>query len=84
MKEKILERLIEIVKEELDLGSDSDISGETSLFDIGVDSIALMSIIVYTEEEFNYEAEETALIGNQFKCLMDIADYISSKVCEYV
>jgi acyl carrier protein len=78
MKQLVLDKIISIVRDELELKG-SDIDENSTLFELGIDSILLMSIIVYTEEEFQYEAEEDALIGDSFKRVGDIVDYIVRK-----
>jgi len=72
--------LINILKNELQLPVPEDADGQTWLVDIGVDSMAMMSLWVYAEEKFFYETDEDALVGDQFKSIGDIAEYILKKL----
>lgn len=49
---------------------------DTQLLAIGIDSIALMSLLVYIEEEFDFESGEDALLGDKFHTIGDVATYI--------
>lgn len=79
---KISEGLINFINEELELGNDMEIKEDTEFVEIGVDSIAIMTILVYLEETYDIEVSEEVLIEDKFKCIGDVAKYISSRLEE--
>jgi len=79
-KQEIIKQLKDIINNELELGIGADMNETTGLLEIGIDSIALMSLFVYTEERFNFVVGEDALLGKNLHSLGDIAEYISSRV----
>ena len=73
----ILEKVIEILAEELDLDTE-EIKAESSLQeDLGADSLDVVEIVMALEDEFDIEIpdEETGSI----KRVQDIVNYIESK-----
>jgi acyl carrier protein len=78
--EEIIKGLRDFLNTELNIGNDIEIKGETELIEIGVDSIALMTLLVFIEEEYGLEVSEDILIEDNFKCVSDIAAYIHSRI----
>ena len=78
--EIIMNKLNTIIKNELELGMHEALEKDTQLLAIGIDSIALMSLLVYIEEEFDFESGEDALLGDKFHTIGDVATYILSKI----
>lgn len=78
--ETIVEQVAVILAEKMDLGLGMTVTGETTLLELGLDSIALMTLWVYVEEHFNFVAEEDVLFTTVFENIGDIARYISTKV----
>ena len=68
--ETIMNKLNTIIKNELELGMHEALEKDTQLLAIGIDSIALMSLLVYIE----------ALLGDKFHTIGDVATYILSKI----
>ena len=62
---KISEGLINFINTELELGNDMEINENTQFVEIGVDSIAIMTIIVYLEETYGIEVSEEVLIEDK-------------------
>ena len=78
--QEIDKELLNIIKEELKIEIQDGLSNQAKLLEMGIDSISMMALWVYAEERFSYETDEDALVGEQFKYLNDIAEYIYSKI----
>jgi len=73
----IFDKLKEIIKDELGFETD-DLTLESTLVDMGADSLDAVELIMAIEEEYDIEiAEEDA---QQFTSLGNIVSYIESKV----
>ena len=79
-KEEIMDTLIKILKDDIELEIPACVMDETTLDELGLDSISMMSLWVYAEEHFSYETDEDALVGDQFITIGDIAEYIEKKI----
>ena len=70
----MLDRIIEIINEQLNI-DDAVITEETSLKDdLGVDSLDLLELVMAFEEEYNIELNPEELEGIQ--TVGDVMDYI--------
>ena len=78
--QEVFDQLVGIIQEDLQISIQSDIKEDTSLKELGIDSIAMMALWVYAEEKFQYETDEDALVGDQFNSIGDIANYIHQKI----
>lgn len=77
----ITKKLIHIIKKDVEIRIEENIESETVLLEVGVDSIAMMTIWVYAEEQFGFTAGEEALMGDdKFITVRDIACYIQSQL----
>ena len=71
----VLEKVVKIIKEELDL--DQDITLDTNLRnDLGADSMDAVQIVMAFEEEFEISIPDEELV--KFVTVKDIVDYINS------
>ena len=80
--EKIVEDMAGIMVEKLDIGKDMTITSESNIIELGMDSVALMTLWVYMEEHFGFTADEDVLFNTVFETIGDIAKYVLSKVEE--
>lgn len=72
----MIEKLIELTKENLGF-EDKDITAETSFKeDLGVDSLDLFELVMAFEEEFGLEIPSEDLEG--LLTIQDVADYLSA------
>ena len=70
----MLDRIIEIINEQLNI-DDAVITEETSFMDdLGVDSLDLLELVMAFEEEYNIELNPEELEGIQ--TVGDVMDYI--------
>ena len=78
--ESITKSIVSIISDELQIGEGIEIKKDSKLIEIGVDSIALMMLLVFIEEQYNFETDEDVLIGEGFDSIGDIAEYVYSKI----
>lgn len=71
-----LERLKSIIADQLGV-DENTIAEDTSLEDLGTDSLALVELVMSVEEEFNIEIADEDL--ETFKTVGDVLDYIAAK-----
>ena len=57
-----------------------DVTLETSLGEVGVDSITFVTLVVALEGEFNFEFEDEMLLISAFPTIQSIIDYVELKV----
>ncbi len=70
------EKLKEIIVDQLGVDADS-ITADTSLEDLGADSLDLVELVMTLEDEFNIQIEDDAM--DSLKTVGDVLDYIASK-----
>lgn len=76
IKKNMIEKIIELTKENLDMG-DKDITAETSFKeDLGVDSLDLFELVMAFEDEFGLEIPSEDL--NDLLTIQDVADYLAA------
>jgi acyl carrier protein len=83
MLEDIVRQLKHIIADELDVNLDVEGVDETApLFEggIGLDSVAVMDLILLIEGHFGFEFSESELDVEIFENLGTLADFISTKV----
>lgn len=72
--------VLEIIRDQLDITIDSASTQELLFSSIGIDSIAMMTLLVFVEEKFEFVVDEDALISNRFVKISDLVDYIYEKI----
>lgn len=80
-KDRLEHRIKERVVDALDLDIEpSDISGDEVLFggELGLDSIAMLEVLVALEEEFEIEIEEENFRVEEFSSIRQLAEYVGS------
>lgn len=65
---------------DINLGNGIEITRDTKLIEIGVDSIALMTLLVFVEEEYDFTPDEDILLDANFQTVGEIVDYVSLKI----
>ncbi len=71
-----LEKLTTIIADQLGI-DETTISEDTTLEDLGADSLALVELVMSVEEEFEIQIEDEDM--EKFKTVGDVLDYIESK-----
>jgi acyl carrier protein len=72
----VREKILEIIKQELDFHQ--IIHDESKLEEIGVDSIAFISIIIAIEEEFSIRFDDKQIIYNKYQTIGDLVVAVQS------
>lgn len=83
MKAEILGQLKKLIGTELDVNiKEEDISAEVSLYEdgLGLDSIAIVDLIVLMEKNFSFKFEDSELNADLFKNLNSLVEYIELKL----
>ena len=80
MEKRVIEdTIICLIKEQLEIGTSQKVELTSKLSSIGVDSIAMMSLLVFIEERFNFTVDEDVLISNRFITVNEIVNYVDEK-----
>ena len=80
MEKRVIEdTIICLIKVQLEIGTSQKVELTSKLSSIGVDSIAMMSLLVFIEERFNFTVDEDVLISNRFITVNEIVNYVDEK-----
>lgn len=75
-RKDIIDKIVMYCKDELDI--DTEITEKELLSEVGIDSIGLMMLIVYLEEEFHIDNMEDLLFKDEKEITFsDLLDYIT-------
>ena len=78
---KMLEKISEIIKEQLNLDGGTEITAETSFKDdLGADSLDLFELVMALEEEFGLEIPSEELEG--IETVGDVIEFMKEKGAE--
>ena len=83
MSESIMNQLKEIIVNKLDINVDyEDIDENASLYEdgLGLDSIAIVDLIVSIEKKFSITIDDDELNADMFKSLNTLVDFIRTKI----
>jgi len=72
-------RLMEILKEQVEDIDESEVTMDSKLTDIGINSLSFIKIAVAIEKEFNMQFEVENLSVENFETLKNILEYIEKK-----
>lgn len=75
--EDIEETILQMVKNKLE--TDEKISAESNLYDIGLDSLLYVELLVEIEDRYGIEFEEDKISYKALSSVRDIGDYIKQK-----
>ncbi len=71
----MFEKVKEIIMEQLSINDPDAIAPETTLEDLGADSLDMVEVIMALEDEFDIQIKDEDL--ESLKCVSDLVDYIS-------
>jgi acyl carrier protein len=71
-------KLLQIIQDEI-LGSPEPLTPDSDLFEAGLDSMAIMQLLLHIEEHFQINLEPADLSRENFRTATKIADLITSK-----
>lgn len=78
--DNIVENIANLITNELNTGNGLNITRDTRLIEAGVDSVALMMLFVLLEEQYGFETDEDALVGEDLTTVGNLADYVYKRV----
>ena len=79
-KSEIFQKIQDIIFNELNFNQCIEISNESKLIELNLDSFQLMQLFVFLEESFNFEFGDESIIANdKFNCVGDISNFIYEK-----
>lgn len=79
MRNEITVKVCEILKEVLKY-KDDNITEDSELIDMGIDSLRYMNIVVKLEDAYNVEFDDDFLMSDSFDRVRDIVTYLLEKV----
>ena len=71
----MFEKVKEIIMEQLSISDPDMITMETTLEDLGADSLDMVEVIMALEDEFDIQIRDEDL--ESLKCVSDLVEYIS-------
>ena len=77
----VQKRILEFIRSEILLGGDHSSLGEDApLLDGAMDSLGLMQLVAFLEEEFDMELEDDQITSDNFRTVNDVARLVSSRL----
>jgi acyl carrier protein len=77
----VQKRILEFIRSEILLGDEHTSLGEdTPLLDGAMDSLGLMQLVAFLEEEFDMELADDQITSENFRTVNDVTRLISSSV----
>jgi acyl carrier protein len=76
----VSDRIRTFIREEVVLDADAQIDDDSPLLDGILDSLALMQLVAYLEEEFDTEIDDTEVTAENFRTIADIERLISGRL----
>lgn len=76
MRENVEKYLIKDLKKYMQLNS--NFTSSQNLFDLGLDSLSLISLIIDIEDTYKFEFNESDMILEKFSTISDISKLINS------
>lgn len=75
----IQKKALEVITSNLDAKAAREVTFETGLVDIGIDSITFIKMVVALEEEFDFEFDDEKLFITAFSTIRTMIEYIEAK-----
>lgn len=75
---RVIQSIVKVCKEN-EVGLQNEIATDKPLIEYGIDSVVLIELIIVLENEFDLEIDDHELVGDTFKCVDSIVEFISSR-----
>ena len=75
----VADKIRHFIKEEVVLDSDSSLQDDAPLLEGILDSLALMQLVAFLEEEFDTEIDDTEVTAENFKTIADIERLVDGR-----
>jgi acyl carrier protein len=76
----VADRIRGFIKEEVVLDADASIDDNAPLLEGILDSLALMQLVAFLEEEFDTEIDDTDVTAENFRTIADIERLVGGRV----
>jgi acyl carrier protein len=73
----VADRIRGFITEEVMLNAETKLADDTPLLDGIMDSLALMQLVAFLEEEFSTEIDDTEVTAENFRTIADIERLVS-------
>ena len=80
MEDKVLNEVINIIKDKLKNGSNLTLDGNKTLSDLDINSITFIEIVVALESAFEFEWKDEKLLFTAFSTVSSMAEYVASEL----
>lgn len=78
--EDIGKRLAEFIRQKFPLAGGQDLAGDTSLLDSGiVDSIGVLDLVTFIEEQFAIVADDDDLVAENFESIDALVSFVRER-----
>ena len=76
----VAEKIAGFIKEEVVLDTDTSLKNDAPLLEGILDSMALMQLVSFLEEEFDIEIDDTEVTAENFKTIADIERLVGGRL----
>ena len=76
----VADKIAGFIKEEVVLDADTSLKNDAPLLEGILDSMALMQLVSFLEEEFDIEIDDTEVTAENFKTIADIERLVDARL----
>ena len=76
----VADKIAGFIKEEVVLDTDTSLKSDAPLLEGILDSMALMQLVSFLEEEFDIEIDDTEVTAENFKTIADIERLVDGRL----
>ena len=76
----VADKITGFIKEEVVLDDDASLHNEAPLLEGILDSMALMQLVAFLEEEFDIEIDDTEVTAENFRTIADIERLVGGRL----
>ena len=76
----VADRIRGFIKEEVVLDADASLADDAPLLEGILDSLALMQLVAFLEEEFDTEIDDTDVTAENFRTIADIERLVGARL----
>jgi acyl carrier protein len=76
----VADRIRGFIKEEVVLDTEASLENDTPLLEGILDSLALMQLVAFLEEEFDTEIDDTEVTAENFRTIADIERLVGGRL----
>lgn len=78
---EVADKIRDFIQEELLFeNADAELTDDTPLLQGVVDSLGLMQLVAFLEEEFDVEIDDAEMTADHFRTIADIEEFVQEKV----